>query len=465
MSRRYGPSNRPRAQARPGASPRPAAPPRRNRRAESARRRSTDSRPPSQPQITRQPRRRLRTPRYVAEQQAPQAARAREPERDPRLRLVGEPDHVGQRLALRQRADRVAPRGEVGCHPALVAACLRRRADAHAHLGDRPEDPLGAERELAQRRPRRRVRGGERAQLTGRGDHREGGYELVEASVAARRLAGGPRRREAADGRVLERLREMADREPVRAHGVLGLGAAQTRSEGGDERDAVDLDAAHPAQIQRDQALVRAGDRVDAADHAGSAAERDHRDPLARADLEHVGELGRLAGHDHRVGRRGQAPAAQADQVGIAASRRSPHPLLVCDQDARLVHRVDDRIGQRARRGERDLVELDRSHRLRLAELRAQHLQRRRRQRHPPLGVAPPRPLRRPRGPLRGLRHPAHPPAPARCPRAPPRVVAERRPASSSSPAARAREAAPRSSASPGWRPRRDRARSRASMP
>ena len=35
----------------------------------------------------------------------------------------------------------------------LVAARLRRRADAHAHFGDRPQDPLGAEHELAQTAP------------------------------------------------------------------------------------------------------------------------------------------------------------------------------------------------------------------------------------------------------------------------------------------------------------------------
>ena len=60
-------------------------------------------------------RRRLRTPRYVPRSKR-RGARAREPERDPRLRLVGEPDHVGQRLALRQRADRVAPEAKFRCH-------------------------------------------------------------------------------------------------------------------------------------------------------------------------------------------------------------------------------------------------------------------------------------------------------------------------------------------------------------
>ena len=214
----------------------------------------------------------------------------------------------------------------------------------------------------------------------------------------------------------------MADREPVCVHRVLGLGAAQTRSEGGDERNAVDLDAAYSAQIQRDQALVGAAASTPPTTLVPPPNGTTAIPSSAQISSTSASWAG-LLGHDHRVGRRGQAPAAKANQVGVTASRRSPHALLVGDQDACLVHRVDDRTGAGAAPGARPRRARPIIGRPRLA--RAQHLQRRRRQRHPLR--RPPGPLRRPRGPLRGLKHPRHPPTPARCPRAPRRGVAERR--------------------------------------
>ena len=152
---------------------------------------------------------------------------------------------------------------------------------------------------------------------------------------------------------------------------------------------------------------------VDAADHAGAAAERDHGDPLARADLEHVGDLGGVAGHDHRVGRRVEAPAAQTDEVRVAASRRSPHALLVGDagRSPGSPRRRSSRAAGAAAgsatssSSTRRIGSVSPSSERSIASAAVGSAD-------PLLGVAPSPPLRRPRGPLRGS--PSRPPTSAR---------------------------------------------------
>ena len=90
-----------------------------------------------------------------------------------------------------------------------------------------------------------------------------------------------PGRGEAADRRVLEGLREVAEDEPVPRQRRFGLRAAQAGSQGRGQRAAVDLDSAQAAEVEADQALVGAAQRLDAADDAGPAPEGDDRDALA----------------------------------------------------------------------------------------------------------------------------------------------------------------------------------------
>jgi hypothetical protein len=75
--------------------------------------------------------------------------------------------------------------------------------------------------------------------------------------------------------------------------GQLGLGVRrpQPRLQHRHPRDRVDRDQPrHPAQVQRDRTAdirVRRRGRVEPAHHRGAAAERDHRDPVPAARLEH----------------------------------------------------------------------------------------------------------------------------------------------------------------------------------
>lgn len=69
-----------------------------------------------------------------------------------------------------------------------------------------------------------------------------------------------------------------------------------------------------------------APDRVQAADHAGAAAERDDRDPPLGAEREQGGDLLLAAGQHHGVRRVLLGPAAAAQQVrrGLAAGAQQP---------------------------------------------------------------------------------------------------------------------------------------------
>ena len=185
-----------------------------------------------------------------------EALGAGELERDAGLLLVGEAQDVGLLAVLGELADDLAAGDPVRGHPALVAALLGDRADAAGDLGDHAERPLGAQHQLAQGRPSGRVGRLEGPEGPGWSGQLDRGDELVEAPVSARGLAGGAGGRHAADGRLLEGLREVADRVAEAAEGRLGLGAAQARAEPGGERGAVEVDGAQRGHVEGDDGRV-----------------------------------------------------------------------------------------------------------------------------------------------------------------------------------------------------------------
>src|SRR5204863_1490194 len=100
---------------------------------------------------------------------------------------------------------------------------------------------------------------------------------------------------------VLERLREVAEGEAAAPQGVLGLGAEQAGTEPGGKRARVKGDIAQPAEIEADHALAAAAARLDPADHAGTAPERDYRDLLGGTGREQRRDPGLIGKYD-RVG-------------------------------------------------------------------------------------------------------------------------------------------------------------------
>ena len=91
-------------------------------------------------------------PQVTLQRTALRSLEARHRQRDLGLLAVGEPDDVGERAVLGEPADDLDPVGEARGEPALVLAAPAA-AGSSRRLGDHPEDPLGAEHELAQRGP------------------------------------------------------------------------------------------------------------------------------------------------------------------------------------------------------------------------------------------------------------------------------------------------------------------------
>src|SRR4029079_500885 len=114
-------------------------------------------------------------------------------------------------MRLLELAERLDAQREVLKRPALVLAGLRQWTYRRRDLGDDAQDALGADDQLAQRG--RRARGArERLDLDGSRGRRgaQPHSELVDPAVPGRGLAGRPGGREAADGRVLPGLRQVA---------------------------------------------------------------------------------------------------------------------------------------------------------------------------------------------------------------------------------------------------------------
>ena len=142
---------------------------------------------------------------------------------DAGLGLVGEPDDGRAGAGLHDGAQRVGAGGEVGERPRLVAGGLRHRVYPNAHAGDDPEHALRADHQLAQVRACRRLRRTAEIEHARRRDRAQAADHVVEPAVTRRVLAGRPRRGEPADGRELEALREVAEREAALAEQPFGV--------------------------------------------------------------------------------------------------------------------------------------------------------------------------------------------------------------------------------------------------
>lgn len=251
---------------------------------------------------------------------------------DAGLGLVGQPDDGGAGAGLCHRPQRVGAGREVRERPRLVARGLRQRVHPQPHRRYYAEYALGSEQQLAQVGTRSRRRGPADVQRARRGDHAQPTDHVVDPAVTGRVLARRAGRRESADRRELETLREMAEREAVLAEQSLGLGAGDARAEDGFTGDVVDAhQLVEPAQIQGDDGAESAAVGIEAADHAGAPTERHHRDPLLRAVPQHLGDLVVGAGSQDRVGcvLWFSVLAPQQIQRGLAAGAQQPGTVTV----------------------------------------------------------------------------------------------------------------------------------------
>ena len=286
----------------------------------------------------------------AAEEPPASAARARERQRALRLLLVGDADDVRQARALGEGADDLGAGLEALRHPGLVAAHRRRRAHPHGHLGDHAEHPLGADDQLPQRRPGGGVRGFQGPQLAGRGEQADRADQRVEAPVAARGLAGRAGRGEAADRRVLEGLREVAEGEALARPAPPPPRARAGRRRGG--RSASGGRRSTSRRAPRSRLISRSW-----APRSGSTPpttlvpppKGTTAMPSRGADVEHAAQGLGVGGQHDRVGRRLEAAAAHPRQVDVAAPARVAQPVLVRAEDRLGADRLDQRRAAAAR--------------------------------------------------------------------------------------------------------------------
>ena len=117
-----------------------------------------------------------------------------------------------------------------------------------------------------------------------------------------------PGRDPAAQGRVLKRLREVAQRQAVLAELLLQPGPGRPSLDPRRQRLRVDLQhPVQPAQVERDDRPLPEP-RLNAADDAGPAPERHHRRALRLAPAQHHLDLRLVARQGNQVRRVRELP-------------------------------------------------------------------------------------------------------------------------------------------------------------
>src|SRR6266851_6811397 len=145
-------------------------------------------------------------------------------------------------------------------------------------------EPIGAGPGARGRQPPRRPHAGGRDQA----DRLD---QVVDARVERGEVAAGARRDPAAEGGELERLREMAERQPVRPELRFEIGAERAGLDTRGARHGVDLEHAREGTEVEGARGPPAPAGLDPADYAGAAAVGRYRDARARAGFQRAGDV------------------------------------------------------------------------------------------------------------------------------------------------------------------------------
>ena len=167
----------------------------------------------------------------------------------------------------------------------------------------------------------------------GRGQRPHRLDQVVDVRVEGGEVAAGAGRDPAAERRELKRLREVAQRESVGAELLLEPRAGGAGLDPRRQRHRVDLEhAVERLQVDGHHArMVPAAGRLDAADHARAAAERDHRRARRQRPFEHGLDLGLVARMGDHVRRMVEPPPERPHDVRVGAAVGVQRPLVVVD--------------------------------------------------------------------------------------------------------------------------------------
>jgi hypothetical protein len=117
---------------------------------------------------------------------------------------------------------------------------------------------------------------------------------------------------------VLERLREVPERDALLPQPALSLGAEEAGVDPGRERGAVHLDGGgQAAQVDRDRRGEAIPHGLHAAHDARAASERHHRHTVLGARGQDRGDLLGRRGERHRVRRARGVAGADSHEIGI----------------------------------------------------------------------------------------------------------------------------------------------------
>ena len=163
------------------------------------------------------------------------------------------------------------PRGgeEIGEAEHRVGAEARPPLQPHPRLGDDSERALGADHHPVGARAGAGAGQAARLHRAGRRDGADAFDEIVDMRIERGEMAAGAGRDPAAQGRELEALRIVADREAVRFQGRLDRRPAYAALNARSAARVVHLEhSVEMAHVEADRARVAvADDRLDAAHH------------------------------------------------------------------------------------------------------------------------------------------------------------------------------------------------------
>ena len=172
--------------------------------------------------------------------------------------------------------------------------------------------------------------------------------EVVDVGVERREMAAAARRDPAAERRVFEALRKMAQRQSMRLELRFQRRAIGAAFDQRGARGLVDLlHFSHFAQVDRHRALVAVASRLDAAAHARAAAERRDRRVRVAGPVEHRRDVVLVARIGDDVGRARviAREAAREFGIGLAVGMRGA-VVVVGGRERERGGRGDARCGE-----------------------------------------------------------------------------------------------------------------------